>query len=438
MSEFQLLNIDELKHYQQIFVGFSGGMDSTALLHALSMEPKLKAKLKAIHINHQISANAKQWQTHCESICRSLAIPLLVQTIYIDKQAQNLEEKARIARINVFNSMVNKDDCLVLGHHLNDQGETLLLNLFRGSGALGLSAMSPISKRGHCMVFRPLLHCTQKAIQSYIHKQNLSYIDDESNQDTRFSRNFLRQDILPQIKKKYPGLDKSLNRSAQLLQEQNTLLDELLSPLFHQCLNEQQQLNLSLLKGHSRHIQCALLRKWLQFNNLPLPNYKKCLNIVETFIDANQDKYPQISYKGITLTRFKGALIQRDNLDSPKAITMLWRDISKPLKLPLDNRVLLLSEDDKQPSFYLSPNDIIEVCYRIGGETIRINQQNKKLKKLFQHDDIPPWHRNRIPLIYVNGELLIATGHYKSDLCKIKPQPEAKAYRLSDKLVVES
>ena len=183
-------------HYQKLVVGFSGGLDSTVLLHHLASQPELIGKLQAVHVHHGLSEHASDWQTHCQRFCDTVNVPLIVRQVTIARRG-NIEEGARIARYQVFSSLLNEHELLLLAHHCDDQAETLLLQLLRGAGVDGLAAMASIKHFAKAAIARPFLQHSRKIIEAYAKEHRLTWVDDESNQDSAFSRNYLRHHIIP-------------------------------------------------------------------------------------------------------------------------------------------------------------------------------------------------------------------------------------------------
>ena len=217
-------------------------MDSQVLLalaHQVSQSyPQLK--INAIHVNHGLSVFAHDWQQHCEQQCAQRNIPLKIANVEVIPSArQSLEAAARAARYQAFQTLLSSNATLLLGHHLDDQSETFLLQLKRGAGAKGLSAMAAFSgakeNRHGIDMLRPLLDHTRSAIQDYALAQQLTWVDDESNHDTRFDRNFLRHQVLPLLNQRWPGFTQSVSRSARLLNEQQTLIEQTAEEYLQQC-----------------------------------------------------------------------------------------------------------------------------------------------------------------------------------------------------------
>ena len=210
MDFFTKTEKDILLAADQVVVGFSGGPDSTLALHEtlhLLNEFNSANKLKALHINHQVQSKSDVWEEHCKSFCTDKNIDLQIEKIEIEVKGEGFEAAARKARLSLFNSF-NENTVLILGHHLDDQIETVLFRIFRGTGMKGLSGIKRQSKLGSKIVLRPLFNLTKQEIIELLKKENLNYITDDSNQDNSFSRNYLRNSVIPKIYEKWPGARK--------------------------------------------------------------------------------------------------------------------------------------------------------------------------------------------------------------------------------------
>lgn len=357
------------------WVAFSGGLDSHVLLHYLKHEfPELN--INAIHINHQLLPEAKQWEKHCQAVCDQLGIPLRIIRVTIHKKSgDSLEALARKKRYDAFKKLLKKSDVLFTAHHQDDQAETVLLQLFRGAGLRGVSAMPSVSHLGNGFMLRPFLNFTRETLLDYANENKLKWIEDPSNQDTRFDRNYLRQLIFPTLKKRWPEITKILLRFSKHCAEQE-----------------------KLLRGQSKHLlhvqQKNIIRHLILENKLDLPS-EKVLDEILKIQHAKSDKNPVVTWGDNQCRRFKNKLYF---LKTPKnKITLSKKNIVWLKKnLPYDL-------NDKN----------IAVKYRTGGEKIRLKNSShtKTLKNLFQTWEIPTWERDKIPLIYYKNKLIAVTGY---------------------------
>ncbi|MDI1353141.1 MAG: tRNA lysidine(34) synthetase TilS [bacterium] len=409
-----------LEGFRRLIVGYSGGLDSTVLLATLASQPSLHGKILAVHVNHAISANAIFWQQHCEQTCHNLIIPCISQTVTFDCRA-NIEERARIARYAVFTSVVEAQDALVLGHHLNDQAETMLLQLFRGAGVDGLAAMSESNDFGLGMLLRPFLSLTRGQLEAYAIKHQLQWIDDESNENTQYSRNYLRHEIMPLLIKKFPGVVGNIARAANHCQQAKVNLYQ---------LAEQDMSNLKLISEHDNHNTLLVtplkkltneritnvLRLWLKKHEVSLPSTSTLQRIIFEVIHGEVDTNPLVSWGPIQIRRFDGRLYLdlQNSIASTSMDSLPWNNF--PLPIVLANGYTQIIAHEQSEGLKIPLNAKIVIRYRQGGELFFWHGQRKQLKKLFQQWHIPPWHRDSIPLIYINDELAAVVGYAISDL----------------------
>ncbi len=205
-----------------LLVGYSGGLDSTVLLHALAMAHP--GKVRAIHVHHGLHPEADGWAIHCERTCDALGVPLVVARVDVADIAAGPEAAARAARHTAFHAHLHEGEWLALGHHRDDQAETFLLRALRGSGPDGLAAMRPWRRFGAGTLWRPLLGIGRDALLAYARAHGLAWIDDPSNDDDAFDRNFLRNGVMPLLRKRWPQADAVFARSAALCESAHALL----------------------------------------------------------------------------------------------------------------------------------------------------------------------------------------------------------------------
>lgn len=382
-----------------MLLAFSGGIDSHALLHLFSHigNNSSKAKLTAIHINHNLSPKAKQWDKHCSAICKKLGVTYVSKVVprNIKSSGHSLEEILRKKRYEIFARILPKEACLVTAHHADDQAETLLLQLFRGAGPKGLAAMPRKAKFAKGYLARPLLDCTRKDILFYAHKYNLQWIDDESNADLKFDRNLIRHQLLPLTKKRWPAIITTLNRVARHCFEASELLELLAEKDWQEIVNKSDRntLDLTGLKKLSISRQKNLLRFWLQKLCLPTPSEVKLLEVIRTVINSRYDAVPVVRWLGAEVRRFRNCLYAMPPIESTtKELIKLKTKIAGKLKL-----------DPRK----------IRIAFRQGGERVKLlgQKNSRELKKLFQEWDVPPWLRERIPLVYYNEKIIAIVGY---------------------------
>lgn len=293
----------------QILLAYSGGIDSTVLLHQLA-QAYPSENLRAIHINHGLYPEADAWQQHCEKTCANLNIPLM--SIKLDSQPQageSIEAWARAQRYAIFQDQLKENEILITAQHADDQAETVLLQLIRGAGPKGLSAMPDEKPFGKGKLIRPLLNTPKAEIIQYAKEHKLTWVHDHSNSNIQFDRNFLREKIIPELKSRWPSLDDTFSRSARYCAEQTELVQCLLNPLYTVCAGSREgTLSIHALSKQPEIIQRALVRHWLADKQLPMPGHKKFDKIFEDLIPARPDAQPEIIWGEVCLRRYRDDL----------------------------------------------------------------------------------------------------------------------------------
>ncbi len=404
--------ISRLEGFSKLIVGFSGGLDSTVLLQVLASQSSLKEKILAVHVNHGISEHAKQWQNHCQEYCFQLGVDFITENVSFDRSS-NIEEGARTARYQVFTSLLTTQDCLVLGHHLNDQAETVLLQLFRGAGVDGLAAMTELSEIASGSLSRPFLAYSREQLEHYAQLNKLTWVEDESNTDIAYSRNYLRQEIIPSLMSKWPGVVSNLARTAAHCQQAKTNLDDLALIDGKDAFATPNILSIEPIKNLSIERLTNVIRFWLKNNQVRLPSTQTFQRIIHEVIWASSDAMPLVAWDDIQVRRYQNRLyLDRKSSIIDELLGIEWLEFPKPLKLPHTN---LCAKQQKQ-GLLIPPGAKIEVRFRQGGEELRLHGQTKKLKTLFQEWGVQPWLRENIPLIYINGQFAAVVGYAVSDI----------------------
>ena len=420
----QLLNSEwlaRLSGFKKLIVGFSGGLDSTVLLHVLASHSLLQDKLVAVHINHGISANSQSWQDHCEQICLQSGIHFIARSVEFARSA-NIEEEARIARYGVFSSLLNADDCLILAHHRDDQAETLLLQLFRGTGVDGLAAMLELNSFSSAILARPFLSVFRKQLEHYADEHELKWIEDESNQDIKYSRNFLRHEIMPLLMEKWPGVVGNITRTAAHCQQAKVNLDELAIQDSPELVAPKISINIESLKTLNFERIANVLRVWLKKNKIQLPSTMTFQRLIHEVILASPDATPVVSWDNIQVHRYQQSLFLVRKKGTHLSSSIEWINFPLPL-IAKEYDIHLIAEQANQ-GLLIPPDAKVFVKYRQGGEIFCWHGQTKQLKKLFQEWKIPPWLRESIPLIYINEQLAAVVGYAVSDLFYSDTSPQ--------------
>lgn len=396
----------------QILVGLSGGMDSILLLTLLNEKIDSK-RIQAIHINHDLSDSADQWQQFCEDYCRQLGVKFFTEKVQLVVSGEGLEAAAREARYAVFEKQIIKNGLLFLAHHADDQVETVLYRLLRGSGSRGLAGMPESRRLGPGRLIRPLLSYSKQALQDEAVDRGLKWIEDESNLNDRFDRNYIRNQVIPVIAKRWPDYPQAMLRSAGLSDQADQLSKDLaLNDLARlDVVKEQAGWSISMdgLSGLSVLRQKNLLRYWSQSQMLVPPSSKVINEILSSVVGARLDAAPQVIWQSQCWARFQNRLylLRYQNNEVNKVDPLHW-DMQNVLQLA-DNSTIN-ARTTKGRGLAVT-TESLEIRFRQGGE--RCKPQGRKhsssLKKLLLEYQLPPWLRDRVPLFYAQ-EQLVAVG----------------------------
>jgi tRNA(Ile)-lysidine synthase len=400
---------------QVIHAGFSGGLDSHVLLHLLSSIKDQIPPVRAIHIHHGLLAEADTWVSHCSEVCAALNIPLDV--FHVDaqpKKGEGPEAGARQARYEAIANHMGQGESLLTAHHQDDQAETLLLQLFRGAGTAGLAAMpawAPFATGWHG---RPLLEVSRSELEEYAREQGLEWIEDPSNEDLRYRRNFIRQQLMPQIREHWPGISQTLAGAARLQAESLGLTDT----LARLDLEEAQgvtptTLSVSALKRLTGARQRNLIRYWLKEKGLGMPGQRHLAEILK-ILESRADGEAQVCWKGCVLHRYRDELyaLSPQKPHDP-ALELSWQP-GQDIENPATGEVLYWQSLLDMGIRLENSNQVLTLRFRTGGERIKLapDRPHRKLKHLMQEAGIPPWERDRIPLIYEGNRLLAVYGFW--------------------------
>lgn len=420
-----------LKPYtkQSFRIAYSGGMDSHVLLHAMASLHKTGAisAVRAMHIDHGLQADSVLWSKHCEKTASQLGTPCEIIELNLHvPDGKSVEAVAREARYAAMENAVEDNEVLLTAHHQNDQAETVLLQLFRGSGVDGLAAM-PVSKPfSGGILLRPLLGFSRQTVENYAEKHHLDYIDDPSNFDVDFDRNFLRHDVIPLLQRRWKGINKSLARVARLQAEAKALLDvnaqtDLDAVVCHNVdqniiEKNQQVLCVAVLLQLPEYRQKALIRLWLKQSGFKMPSEIKLKHILSDVLCAQASANPCVHWENVEIRRYKNKLYAVKKLLKHKMTRVISWDAKQPLLL---DELACTLEPTKLGTWQtkLQQSDKVSIRFRQGGEKIRLqgHKQTASLKKLLQASNIPPWERERIPLIYLDEKLVIVYPYWSAE-----------------------
>nr|VFK40435.1 MAG: tRNA(Ile)-lysidine synthase [Candidatus Kentron sp. TC] len=397
-------------------VAYSGGADSHALLHGIArLDDALGgAEVSAVHVHHGLQKDADRWTDHVSRVCHNLGVSCRILTTDAHPDpGESPEAAARRVRYGAIKGVMEADEILLTAHHLDDQAETLLLQLIRGAGPRGLAAMPSLARFGPGWLGRPLLGISRDALRDYGRSQGLCWVEDHTNQDTRFDRNYLRHEILARLRARWPGISGTLGRVAlhqgRIAKQLDRLAEEDLASLGGS--DGGGALSCEGLRCLSPDRRRNVLYTWFHRLELPMPNAIHIERILHDVIGAASDREPLVCWEGVEVRRYRDdlhAMIPLPISDSTRVIR--W-SLAEPLLLPhggLEARRVLgagLRAVD-------CPGGRVEVRFRQGGERCRTAARGRthRLKKLFQENGVPPWERNRIPLIFSGGELAAVVG----------------------------
>ena len=402
------------------WLGFSGGADSSALLHALvqARRESVETPVSVVHVDHGLRIEARRWVGHCRRVCETHRVTLRV--LEVDARArpgESPEAAARRERYAALETLLGADEALLTAHHLDDQVETLLIQMFRGAGPAGLAGM-PVSRRlGRGWHLRPLLAVEGAALRGYCTDNAIDWVHDPSNDDRGLDRNFVRHEVVPLLETRWPGIRRTLARVASHQGAANDLLERAASA------------DLALARGArpdvlSRSALLALgasrarnvIRRWLRERGLPTPHATHLERVITELVTRDGGGGGRVDWPGAEIRRY------RDELHAMRPLTEVarWSPLSwlPPRSLDLVHgritarrvrgRGLSLSSLGERP---------IEIRCRTGGERCRPwgRAHGQRLKRLYQEHAVPPWERPRRPLVYVGGELAAVAGLWVVD-----------------------
>lgn len=413
--EHLLNSVRGLPAAQCYWLGFSGGVDSTVLLHALArVRGQLGGELRAIHVNHHLHPRSDAWQEHCRQVCAALEIPIECRDVAVAPAAgESLEAVARARRYAVYRELLRTGDLLLLAHHQDDQLETFLLQALRGAGLSGLAAMPAIAVLGQGQLARPLLGFTRAALQAWAQAEALDWIEDPSNTDTHFDRNYLRQRVVPLLKTRWPAASETVSRSARHCAQAMEVLALQAADDLRQCMQSDLEslasaalLSLGAPRGRN------VLRYWIRQLGLPLPSTDKLEQVFSELLKARADRNPCVAWKGAELRRYRGRLYAL----RPLSVLLAEEYRLVPgVELDLGGCMGVLSLQTARGERLRParcPEDGFRVRFRSGGEVCRPagRAHDRHLKKWLQDYGVLPWMRARLPLIYAGGELAAVAG----------------------------
>jgi tRNA(Ile)-lysidine synthase len=401
-----------------VCVAFSGGADSTALLAALAQLPQRLRALRALHVDHHLHPSSGRWSAHCRRVARSLGVPLTARSANVSRsRGESLEAAARSARYALFAAELGEGEALLTAHHQDDQLETVLLQLLRGAGVAGLAAMPPLTVFARGVLVRPLLSVPRAALGAWLRSSGLTWVEDETNALTTLDRNYLRAEVLPAIRARWPGAATTVGRSARHLAEAQRLLDELGAGDSGRA-SWGATLSAKALRALSPDRRRNALRYWITARgHLPPPT--SLLNeIAGPLLAARADAQPRVSWDGTEVQRQSDLLVLRPGQGHPAAtdpgpplaeLTWRWQE-GRACVLPAPFGTLAVRRDARGPLDLDALAPTLTLRGRRGGERLRPVRggPRRTLKQLLQEARVPVTQRAHLPLIFDGARLIAA------------------------------
>jgi tRNA(Ile)-lysidine synthase len=400
---------------RRFWVAFSGGADSLALLHAMCAlrERLAPAQIAAVHVNHGLHARADAWEDACRRICAGLDV--MLEVLRVDAGAgagESPEAAARRARYQALAALIRPDEAVCTAHHQRDQAETLLLQLVRGAGPAGLAAMPALAPLAKGWLARPLLETDPQALRDYLMQHGVEWSEDPSNADRRFDRNYLRHEIFPRLEERWPGVQRTLARAAAHQADSAALAQQLAEMDLCDARGPVPgTLSATALARLPAARARNLLRGWLAERGLPAPGAAHVAQILGELVEARDDAGPLVAWPGAEVRRYREALYASPPMPAHDAARVMVWDPERALELP-HGLLEAAAAEGRGISVERCRSARLEVRFRQGGERFQPagRRNSTALKKLLQTSAVPPWLRDRIPLIYVDDELAAVAG----------------------------
>lgn len=418
-----------------LVLGLSGGIDSVSLLHALRRPELSHYALSCVHVHHGLSPHADVWADFCAALCADYGVPLQVRRVVVDRtDPAGIEGAARAARLEVFAQL--DADVVLTAHHQNDQAETLLLQLLRGAGSKGLAAMAECQRpiAWQATLLRPWLQIPRTQIEHYARTHALTWIEDESNRNTAYSRNFVRHDLLPALSRRFPSVVSTLARSAALQAEASELLAEVARQDAIACISGE-RLDCRCLAALSLPRARNLLRWFVERHGLRMPSERRLAEGLRQLLHAASDA--QVSVKlepGIELRRYRNAAYLVPIRPCAAQARVRWCGESSIRLEEAGWEIAFQTQQGRGLSLAKLKASQVYIGVRKGGERLRLakNGAHRSLKNLLHEADIPTWQRACVPLIWCDAQLVWADGigievDYQADADEMGIVPVSRA-----------
>ncbi len=395
----------------QVYIGYSGGMDSHVLLH-LAAFSQYRDKVTAVYVHHGLQTEADDWAQHCNKIATELGVHF--QAIKVDARpevGQSPEDAAREARYGAFKTLLQQGDALLVAQHRDDQLETVLLQLCRGAGVEGLAAMPQSMSLGDGILLRPFLNISLQTLQHYAEQHQLHWIEDPSNRSLDFDRNFLRHQVIPILKKRWPGLDKTVARTARHCGSVSGWIKQQAGQNLEKIIQPDDSIDLQLFQQFSTEEQVQIIRHWFHAAGLKYPRTAIVEAVLTEMIAARSDANPLICTQNHQIRRYQNRLFLIPDGRKNSCSEYTWPDKALVLQLENGDCLSLLKDTQGIPVEQWQAATVM-VRFRQGGEKLALpgRKGRHSLKKLFQEWGVPPWLRDSVPLVYLDGQLVAVAG----------------------------
>ncbi len=388
-------------------VAFSGGLDSTVLLTAMArLRGVLGVPLHAVHVHHGLLPHAEAWTAHCQRVCDRLEVPLEVVRLELELAAgESPEAQAREARYRALGDLLAEDEMLLLAQHRNDQAETLLLQLMRGAGIEGLAGMAPCRRWQGGWQARPLLDFARASLRDWAEHHKLDWVEDPSNQDLRYDRNFVRQRVMPLLRERWPSAELTIARSAENLGASLKILRQCIGEDLRHC-REGAALSVAALLRLDPERRAEVLRAWIRAQGAPVPDRRRLREIEQQVLGAGPDAAPLVEWDRFAVRRYRDRIFVLPRTLPPAPGDRPWSDQER-LVLPGGLGVLR-----RVPA----ADGIPDRCWSEGRVTVRWQVPDiacrlagragtRSLRKLCQERGVPSWSRLLLPLVFVDEQL---------------------------------
>ena len=398
----------------RVLVAYSGGPDSTALLHC-SVQAQLDVPLTAVHVDHQLHTESADWVRHCQAQCDAFGVELLVRKVCVGTAGVSVEADARRARYAALRELMEPHAVLLTAHTLDDQAETVLLQLFRGAGVDGLAAMPRCAQFGVGSHLRPLLGITRAVVNDYVVSKGLKTLADPANTDDRFDRSYLRCEVMPRLASRWPGIVKTLSRASGHQADASALLRTQAQHDLVGVKTAAGGVSATALLSLDPKRRINVLRFWLRAETTVAPPSWVVHRVESELLGARGDAVPMVQWAEFAIRRYRAELHLTPQLSDTVAGEWPWQ-VPESVEFA-HGRICI--EPTVGAGLRLSDlqQDALTIGFRVGGETLRPagSAHVRRLKSLFQEAAVEPWRRSRIPLIFNGNELVAVAGYWVAE-----------------------